>query len=117
MNNTYGEQMDEPSRNKPGKNYFLLKLIGPRPTFPQDMTDEERKLMLAHIAAWKDPIDRGIVVVFGPVLDPKGAWGVGIVEVDGEDEVRALIANDPVIKSGLGFRYEYYPMPNPIVRK
>ena len=84
--------------------YFLCKLIPPRPTIAQDMTEGEQKLMADHAAYWKGAADKGIAVVFGPIADPKGGWGMGLVEVESETDVHALEATDPTIKSGLGFK-------------
>ena len=53
--------------------------------------------------------------LFGPVADPAGPWGLGVVRVAGESEMRELEANDPVILSGRGFRYEVLPMLRAIV--
>jgi uncharacterized protein YciI len=99
------------------KKYFFLKLIPPRPTFSQDMTDEERNLMFQHIAYWTKIFDEGKSIIFGPVLDPKGSWGLGVAEVDDESEVKQLTSNDPVIKASLNFNYETYPMEVGKVRK
>jgi len=55
--------------------------------------------------------------VMGPVLDPAGSYGVAIMEVTLEDEIRAIIAKDPTILSGRGFRYEIYPMLRAAVRR
>ena len=52
-------------------------------------------------------MNQGKVLAFGPVLDPQGAYGLGIVEVDNEQEVKDMIAADPA--NGLN-RYEYYGM-------
>ncbi len=57
--------------------YFVCKLIALRPTFAQDITAAEAELLKVHGKYWSDLADRGIAVLFGPVLDPKGAWGVG----------------------------------------
>jgi uncharacterized protein YciI len=89
------------------KRYFYLKLIARRPTFPADITPEERAIMMEHIAYWKKFMDEDKVLVFGPVLDPAGVFGMGIVTVDDEEEVKALIAGDP---AGQINYYEYYPM-------
>ena len=97
--------------------YFLYKLISPRSTFAQDMTEAEAKLMQEHGAYWGDLADKEIAVIFGPVLDPKGAWGLGVVEAKDESEVRALGANDPLIKSSVGFQFEVYPMLQAVLRK
>lgn len=91
------------------KKRFLYKLIPPRPTFVQDMTEAERKAMEAHAIYWKDLTDKGIAIVFGLVLDPNGPWGVSIVEVHNELEAHDLGTNDPAIKAGLMF--DIYPMP------
>jgi len=90
---------------------FFCKLIAPRPTFAQDMTEEERTLMQRHALHWREWMERGRVVTFGVVADPAGAFGIGVVEVQDDAEARELTENDPVIRSGLGFRYEVHPMP------
>lgn len=93
----------------------MYKLIPPRPTFAQDMTEAERKVMQEHVVYWKGLTDRRIAIVFGPVLDPKGPWGVAIVEVADEADARALGTNDPAVKAGLTF--EVYAMPGTVVRR
>src|SRR2546422_339841 len=45
------------------------------------------------------------------VGDAAGAFGMGIVEVDADATVQSFTANDPVILSGRGFRYEVHLMP------
>jgi uncharacterized protein YciI len=40
------------------------------------------------------------MVIFGPVLDSTGSWGLGVVEADDEDELRSFAADDPVVTSG-----------------
>lgn len=94
---------------------FLYKLLPPRPTFAVDMTNSEKKVMQEHFNYWKGLTDKGIVIVVGPVFDPKGPWGVAVVEVDNEQNAHALGANDPAVKAGLAF--EIYQMgSNSIVR-
>jgi uncharacterized protein len=89
------------------KKYFALKLISPRSTFMQDMSEEEKSIMQKHVVYWRALMDKGMVIVYGPVLDPQGGYGLGIVEVASAEEVDILIAGDPA--NGLN-RYEYYPM-------
>lgn len=91
------------------KKYFVLKLIAPRATFAMDMTEEERNIMKQHTDYWRDLMARGSVLVFGPVLDPKGVWGLGIVEAENEEQVRTFTARDPAITSGLN-KIEIYPI-------
>lgn len=81
---------------------FVFRLINPRPTFAQDMTDEERDVMARHAAHWKPYLDSGQMVVFGPILDDTGSWGLGVVEAADEQELRAFAAKDPVITTGTG---------------
>ena len=84
--------------------YFVFRLQAPRPTFALDMTDEEREIMRRHAAYWQPYLDAGRMVVFGPVLDSTGSWGLGVVETDDddEDELRAFAALDPVVTTGTG---------------
>ena len=98
-----------------GTTQLLYKLNPPRPTFVQDMTEAERKVMQQHAIYWKGLTNRGIAIVFGLVLDPKGLWGVGIVEVADEPDAHAIGKNDPALKAGLTF--EIYPMPGAVVGK
>jgi uncharacterized protein len=79
---------------------FVFRLLAPRPAFALDMTDEERDIMVRHAAHWQPLIDSGRMVVFGPVLDGGGSWGLGVVESDDEEELRAFAASDPVVTTG-----------------
>jgi uncharacterized protein len=79
---------------------FVFRLKAPRPTFALDMSDEEREIMSRHAAYWQPYIDSSQMVVFGPVLDDTGSWGLGVIEAEDEDELRAFAARDPVVTSG-----------------
>jgi uncharacterized protein len=79
---------------------FVLRLLAPRPTFAQDMTDDERDVMGRHAVYWQPFLDAGKMVVFGPVLDDSGSWGLAVIETDDEDELRAFAAGDPAVTSG-----------------
>ena len=94
---------------------FFCKLIPPRPTFAQDMSEAEAKLMLEHAVYWRGWMEKGQVVAFGLVADPAGAYGIVIVEVDDDSGLRTLAANEPTIRSGRGFRFDVYPMPRGVV--
>jgi uncharacterized protein YndB with AHSA1/START domain len=97
--------------------FFLCRLLAPRPTFAFDMTPEERQVMQEHGGYWRDLLAQGIAVVFGPVADPKGGWGLGVVRAANEAAVRVLEKNDPVIRSGRGFSYEVLPMLTAVFRE
>jgi uncharacterized protein len=81
---------------------FVFRLEAPRPTFALDMTDDERDIMARHAAYWQPFIDSGQMVIFGPVLDVTGSWGLGVVEAEDqdEDELRVFAAGDPVVTTG-----------------
>lgn len=96
--------------------YFLIRLLGPRPTFPYDMSATEATVMREHGMYWRGLAAKDVAIVFGPVADPKGPWGVGIVQVTNEAEVKTLEAADPAILSELGFRYEILPMLQAVTR-
>jgi uncharacterized protein YciI len=96
--------------------YFFCRLNAPRPTFSQDMTPEESAVMRAHVAYWSGLTAKRTAIAFGPVADPKGAWGLGVVEVESEDGVRGIVDNNPVMKAGSGFSFDVYPMPRVISR-
>ncbi|HZP34451.1 MAG TPA: YciI family protein [Candidatus Acidoferrales bacterium] len=98
------------------KRHFLIKLIPPRPSFAQDMTAQERQLMQEHVAYWTKLAETGVALLFGPVADPAGSYGIGIVEVE-EEHVADLTGNDPVTTSGCQFKHESYVMPQVIVSK
>jgi uncharacterized protein YciI len=79
---------------------FVLRLIAPRPDFPQTMTDAEREIMGRHAAHWSPYLERGDMVVFGPVLTDDDSFGLAVVEADDEHALRAFAAEDPVVTSG-----------------
>ena len=89
------------------KSYFALYLLPSRPDFAMTMTDEERSIMMEHVGYWTNLLNQGKVIAFGPVMDPKAVYGLGIISVDSEDEVKTFIANDPAARIN---RYEYFPM-------
>jgi uncharacterized protein len=89
------------------RNYFFLKLNPCRPTFALDMTSEEREVMMLHVAYWRKLMGEGRVVVFGPVMDPKGPYGMGVVQADDEAAIREFIAGDPASRLN---HYEFYPL-------
>lgn len=88
---------------------FFLKLIPPRPTFATDMTPEESALMTKHAAYWAELFKTGKVLIIGPILDPKGAWGMAVLEVDSLADAQQMAENDPTVKAGIN-QVELAPM-------
>ncbi len=91
------------------KQHYFFKLIPPRPTFPQDMTDEERRLMDEHSRYFQEHFAAGRILLYGPVMATGGAFGLAVLEVDSEEEARRFGEGDPSVRAGLN-RFETYPM-------
>jgi uncharacterized protein YndB with AHSA1/START domain len=105
-----------PAPAKAAETCFVCRLIAPRATFAMDMNAAEAEMMREHEGYWKGLLDKGEVVVFGPVGDPSGPWGLGVVRAANEAAVNALRDGDPAIRAGRGFRYEILPMVNAVLR-
>lgn len=80
-----------------------------------DMTDGERQLMGQHVAYWSTLAAKGTAIVFGPVADPHGGYGVAVIEAPDEATVRELSTHDPVVKANAGFSYAIHPMPQVVL--
>jgi uncharacterized protein YciI len=89
-------------------NPYCLKLFAPRPTFHLDMTEEEQGVLQRHGAYWRDLLEKGTAVAFGPVLDPASSWGVALFYAENDDAAHAIAVNDPT--SSAGMKIEIYPM-------
>jgi uncharacterized protein YndB with AHSA1/START domain len=92
------------------RKYFMCRLVPARPTFMQDMNPHERAAMKAHAAYWTGKLADGVAIAFGPVADPAGGWGLGILVVPDEATLGAFQAEDPAIKANIGLHYETLPM-------
>lgn len=89
------------------KQFYAVYLKPLRPDFAMTMTDREREIMLQHVTYWTEMLKQGKVYAFGPVIDPKEIYGLGVVAVENEQELKDIIANDPAGKIN---KYEYFPM-------
>lgn len=79
---------------------FVLRLKAPRPAFAQTLTDDERAIMGQHAAHWAPWLQRGAMVVFGPVLTDDDSYGLAVVDTEDEQELREFAAQDPVVTTG-----------------
>ena len=79
---------------------LVLRLIAPRPNFAETMTDSEREIMNSHAAHWRPYLERGEMVVFGPVRTDDDSYGLAIVETDDEQALSEFAAQDPVVTTG-----------------
>jgi len=80
---------------------WLIRLIPPRPTFADDATAAEQAVMQQLSAYWKDLNEKGVCIFGGPVLDPKGVYGIIVVHAATAEEARTLGEGDPSVKAGL----------------
>jgi uncharacterized protein YciI len=78
---------------------WIYILTPPRPTFVDDITDEERETMSLHFEYLSGLLDEGRLVLAGPSLGP--VFGVAVFEADDEEEARRVMAADPAVSSGL----------------
>lgn len=95
-------------------NHYCYKLIPPRPTFAEDMTPSEVAAMEKHFAFWHDLVDNGEALVYGPVADPAGTYGLAVLHVESEERLADIARNDPAVTDG-GCTSETYGMPSTIV--
>jgi uncharacterized protein YciI len=88
--------------------HFYFKLIPPRSTFPGDASADELALMKKHADYFAGLFAAGKVLLYGPVMSPAGAFGIAILEVEGETQAREIAQSDPSV-GGLN-RFEVAPM-------
>jgi uncharacterized protein len=80
---------------------FLFRLVPPRADFAQTMTPEEQQAMAEHMEYWQQLLKHGRVVVYGPVADPEGVWGLGVLRAGDRAEVLAIGERDPSVLAGV----------------
>ncbi len=89
--------------------YYLCKYMPPRPDFLATMTSDEAAWMGQHGAFLDALLAKGQIVAHGPVMDPSGGYGVSLYQIEDDQEIEAITAQDPIVKNGAG-HYEHYPM-------
>ena len=80
---------------------FLFRLIPPRADFAQTMTESEQAAMAGHQEYWQQLLRDGRVVVYGPVADPEGVWGMGVLRAADRAEVLEIADADPSVTAGV----------------
>ena len=94
---------------------YFVKLIPPRSTFAESVSDREAGAMGEHAAYWRARMAEGKALAFGPVADPAGTYGIGIIQVADEAEAWRFMESDPAIRAGGGLRYELRLMPHGVI--
>jgi len=83
------------------KQQFFMRLITPRPVFPGSMTEQELGLMKQHVQYVGRAFDAGMVLAYGPVLDPAGAFGIAVLEMNDLAEAEEFGRRDPSVVGGM----------------
>lgn len=94
--------------------WYLMRLRAHRPDFAQTMTEEERAVMMAHVEYMRGPLAQGRVLIYSPVADPDGSWGMAVVRADSQQELEQLRDGDPAHHAGIGVT-DWLPLPMAIV--
>jgi uncharacterized protein YciI len=98
------------------KKFFFYKLYPPRPTFHLDMNEEEKTVMQQHMQYWAKLTDQRNAIVYGPVFDPTGVFGMAVIEVDSDEEANNISKQDPAVSSHV-CTSELIPMQVGLIRK
>lgn len=86
---------------------YLVKLLGTRPGWPDNMTAAEEKVMTDHFHYLKDLVKQKKVLMAGPVFDFK--FGLIVLNVNDRDEAEAIMKDEPSVLAGV-HTYEMSPM-------
>ncbi|MGD0730501.1 MAG: YciI family protein [Terracidiphilus sp.] len=95
----------DPATSAPARKTWFIRLIPPRPDFDKTLSDAERQVMGQHFLYLKGLNEKGICLFAGPVLDPRGVYGVAVIVAATEDEAGNYMKNDPSVKDGVN-RFE-----------
>jgi uncharacterized protein YciI len=89
---------------------FLLRMEPVRSGFTlQNMTAEETQLANQHFAHLQKLFADGKLTYAAQVFDPKGLWGIVVVNAADLESAQAILNSDPGVKAGL-FRGEAIPI-------
>ena len=89
---------------------FLLKIEPAREGFTlQTMTAEESRVAPEHLKYLMSLADAGKLSLAAQVFDPKGLWGIVIVNAPDREAAAALLEADPLVKAKM-FRGEVLPV-------
>jgi uncharacterized protein YciI len=89
---------------------FLLRIEPTRTGFTlQNMTADEGRLATQHVQYLMSLLDSGKLSLAAQVFDPKGLWGIIIVNAPDRETARVLLDGDPMVKANM-FRGEVIPL-------
>jgi len=81
--------------------HFFYKLIAPRPDFHLTMNEIERTTMNEHKDYWAGLFNNKNVIVYGPVFDPDGVYGMAVFVAEDDEEATSIKNDDPAVASGI----------------
>ena len=76
--------------------HFLVIYRPPRPTFADDATPEEERVVGSHFQFLKRLLAEGKLLLAGPCED--ASMGLAVIECDNLDEARSILAADPAVQ-------------------
>jgi hypothetical protein len=79
---------------------WLVILRPTREEMPFEPTEEESRIVSDHYDYLVSLRDEGKLVVAGPSAVVGDTIGIGVLDVESEDEVRAIVAADPAVVGG-----------------
>ncbi len=95
---------------------FACRLNPPRPDFAHTLTPDEGVAMGEHARYWSGLHKEGVAVVVGPIDDPKGFWGLAVIEVADADRASEITRAYPAITAEIGLSYDILSIPQALLR-
>ena len=83
----------------PDRLHYLVRLLGTREGWPENMTAEEERIMSEHFEYLKKLTAEGRVLMAGPVFDYK--FGLIVLEVESESELEEIMKAEPSVVQGV----------------
>ena len=78
---------------------WLCIIRPPRPTFMDDASAEEERVMEKHFAYLQELLRDGKLLLAGPSLDP--VFGLIVLVAETEEEAWELVRSDPSVRAGV----------------
>jgi uncharacterized protein YciI len=87
-------------------NHYLIVYRPPRPTFPDDITEQEAAVIGDHFEYLKKLLVDGALLLAGRTED--AAMGLAILRAEHEQQAEQIMRSDPAVKTGI-FNATIYP--------
>ena len=94
--------------------HFLVIYRPPRPTFNEDATADEERIIGMHFQYLKRLLAEGKLLMAGPCED--ASMGIAVLECESQEEARSILAGDPAVQ-GKVFTGEIKPYRVSLFRK